>query len=148
MLDSVSQIVALAIDWHVGSDNVLTILVAADGTINRMGDGRPTWHDRSLYVGRTPDSLLPHLTRLLNDKMLMHTGRYELAPIVGIPCSLVIHVWSPDRQDTFEFHYGSESGGLPVEIPAFVTNAIQTTQGWYEGRRQQVKKRRPWWKLW
>ena len=137
----VSEITAVAINWHVGDDHVLTLLVSSDGTINRMGDGRPVNTDRDLYIGRTPISVLPHITSLLDDEMLKHTGKYELAPIQGTACTLQILLWAGNQRDGFEFRYGSESGGLPREIPKFVTNAIYSTQQWYEHQQTQAGKR-------
>jgi hypothetical protein len=86
----VSDIVAVLIFLKVRSEPVLGVLLANDGTINRMGTGSIDNSERSLFIGQTEAPLLPQLLAHLKDEMLDHTGAYDIKEKKGAPCQLSI----------------------------------------------------------
>jgi hypothetical protein len=157
----VQDIQAVAIKLEAASERVLFILLAHDGTVNRMGSGSLPVTDGDLYIGLAQPPLLDSALEALSDEMLRYTGSYDISEKSGDPCRLEILLWFADEShDGFEFFYGSESEGPPPDIAGFVRNAAMVTQEWYEGQQRMVadprnqvappwqQERRPWWKFW
>src|SRR5262245_46550220 len=98
----VSDIVAVLISLEVRSECALAVLVAGDGSINRLGTGSKNNTERDLFIGVTKEPLLPQLLAHLKDDILCHTGFYDLSKETrGDPCRLSIHL---------KFVDGSEDG--------------------------------------
>lgn len=140
MIQAVGEIVAAAIEWHVGDDHVLTLVMNPDGSIMRMGNGSPAWEDRDLYVGQASEPLLPDVLSNLSPDMLLLDGGYQLDPVEGLFCRLTLRFWSETDCNTIELRYGSVSGGLPPEVPLYVSGAIEKTSLWYEAQRRVAGK--------
>jgi len=132
----VGDIVVVSVSLEVRSEGVLFILLAKDGTINRMGTGSAGNTERNLFIGRTNQPLLGDLLSRLTDDMLRHTGTYDVKEKRGIPCRLSILMQFQDgSEDGFIITYGSESQGPPREIRAFVEAAAQITESWYSDQK-------------
>ena len=58
-----SHIVILTITLEIASKQALFVLLAKDGTVNRMGSGSPSTADGHLFIGRTAPPLLPEVGR-------------------------------------------------------------------------------------
>lgn len=140
MIETVGEIVAVAIEWHVGDDHVFTLAMGPDGSMMRMGNGRPAWEDRDLYVGQAPKPLLPSVLANLSPDMLLLDGVYQLDPVEGLLCRLILRFWSETDGNTIELRCGSVSGGLPQEVPLYVSGAIEATEPWYQVQRRVAGK--------
>lgn len=153
----VVDIEAVAITLTIGDKQALFLLIAADGTVNRMGSGAPSDDDHDLYIGRVQPPLLPEAVQALSDEMLQFMGGYDVAEKQGAPCRLSVGLHFRDgHDDGFGFTYGAESQGPPAELAAFVRHAVAVSEPWYQKQRQLAHKHptnaarppRPWWRFW
>jgi hypothetical protein len=150
----VHDIAGVAITLLVRSEQVLFVLLASDGTVNRMGTGSAQCTERHLFIGRTSQPLLPSLLANLTDEMLRFTGGYDVPNQQGDSCRLSIALKFTDgTEDGFGFAYGSRSQGPPTEISAFVRAAVSITDPWYSQQKAMVSNApstlsKPWWRFW
>lgn len=157
----VADIDLVAITLEIAKRQALFLLLARDGTVNRMGSGRLPSADQDMYIGRSEPPLLPAVLAALSDPMLRHTGGYDIPEKSGAPCRLAIMLRFADgSEDGFGFTYGSESEGPPADIAQFVRTAVEASQEWYERQRHMTGKapaptpspteqqRRAWWRFW
>lgn len=149
----VSDITAVNITLEVNRKHSLFILLADDGSINRLGTGEVYNKENDLYIGITNEPLFSQLMTNLTDDMLQFTGGYDVFDKKGENCDLSIGlVFADQTQDGFGFRYGSKSEGPPKEISNFVVEAVKITQTWYESQKKMTKgspeKGKPRWKFW
>jgi hypothetical protein len=153
-MHTVSDINAVHLTLVAGEKQVLFILLAADGTINRQGTGALTNTDNDLFIGRTEEPLFANLISYLDDEMMKFMGGYNVEDQRGVPCKLLIGLSFLNAEDNgFGFRYGSESKGPPHEIVQFVTAAVRLTDPWFQQQKKIVSKAKgtggkPWWKFW
>ncbi len=144
------EVTAVFIRLDAGRENtILSILLAADGTVNRMGNGRASDIDaeNTLYIGAGQQRLFHDFISRVPDDLLEYAGRYDMPEPRGIPCKLtLLFAGRGDTGARFEVNYGSESQGPPLGIRESVAAAVEITDGWL--RAQHAKVRKPWWKLW
>jgi hypothetical protein len=151
---AVSDIAAVHITLEVGGKQALFILLAADGSINRLGTGLIDNTENSLFIGITKEPLFAKLMRHLNDEMLNYMGGYDVPDQRGVPCKLSIGLLFAHGDDNgFGFRYGSQSEGPPHEIVQFITAAVQLTDPWFERQKAMASRskagvKKPWWKFW
>jgi len=154
-MPNVSDIQAVHVTLKIGDEQALFILLAADGSINRLGTGSVNNKDKDLFIGITKDSLFDQLMSNLDDEMLNYMGGYDVPEKHGKPCELMIGLsFASDDDNGFAFRYGSESEGPPGEIVQFVTSAVQLTDPWFREQKKMVQgaksddNKKPWWKFW
>jgi hypothetical protein len=156
---ALADIDVLSITLEIDSRQALFILVAKDGTVNRMGSGSPATADGALFIGTTQPPLFFEVIKGLSDKMLKFTGGYDVPGKRGVPCKLAIELRFRDGSDDgFGFTYGSDSKGPPNDIATLVQGAVAATQSWYQEQRRLAGKApappmassqvRPWWHFW
>jgi hypothetical protein len=151
---TVSDITAVHIALEAGDKQALFVLLATDGSINRLGTGSVANTDSDLFIGITKEALFAQLMAHLDDEMLKYMGGYDIHDQRGIPCKLSIGLSFANGEDSgFGFRYGSESQGPPDQIVQFVTAAVQLTNPWFQQQKRMVSKskgstKKPWWKLW
>jgi len=153
-MPKVSDINAVHVTLETGDKQVLLILLAADGSINRLGTGSVNNKDNDLFIGVTQEPLFKQLLTNLNDAMLDHMGGYDVPEQRGVPCKLSVGLaFANGEENGFGFRYGSESKGPPHEIIQFVTAAVQLTDPWFQQQKKMVGKsasneKKPWWRIW
>jgi len=153
---------AVLVTLYLDDHQSLVVLLAADGSINRLGFGRANESERDLLIGVTKEPLFSELmthsraewVSLLNRGFVLPSGREE--DILGIHCKLTVAFQFEESWGRFEFEYGSESGVLPLDIRGFVEKAVEITNPWMQAHRVAVPSsvvttpatRRPWWRFW
>ena len=128
----------------INGDTALFILLAEDGTVNRMGNGSLTNSDHEMYIGRQPEPLFARFIDRITPQMLEHQGAYELPNRVGANCELTLLLGYRDskRSAGFKFIYGSESQGPPPEIVELVRYAAEVTTPWHEQQKRIAKAKK------
>ena len=149
----VSGVIAVNISLEVDEKQSLFILLAADGSINRLGTGKVNNKENDLFIGITTEPLLSELMMHLTDEMLQFMGGYEIPDQRGASCRLSIGlIFADGEQNGFGFSYGSKSKGPPYEIGEFVIAAVRVTDPWFQAQKRMVEtssnENKPWWKLW
>ena len=120
----------------------LLVLVAADGSINRLGTGTVNNTEKEMFIGVTDSKLFEssrhHIT---SDVLRWIGGRADQAP-KGKTCELTIWLFLANKEErTIYFKYGSESMGPPPEVNRLVLAAIEITNPWYEELRRVLRRK-------
>ncbi|MGE0431195.1 MAG: hypothetical protein AB7K09_05205 [Planctomycetota bacterium] len=127
----------ISITLEVGDEALLFIHLDQAGNVQRMGTGEATQVEalKQLYHGTSDDHLFESLLGWISDDMLSHTGLYDLPEREGTPCKLQL-LFSTDDERTggYEFLYGTESEGPPIEILDFVVTALDLTDLWFRAQ--------------
>jgi len=135
------QIQKISIALDVEDKRALFILLASDGTINRMGTGALENAEHGLYIGRTSTAMFEKVRSFLNDTLLEHMGSYDLKDKQGAQCRLNIGLQFADgTENGFLFLYGADSMGPPTPIADLVKEAIRATDSWYENFKRTAAK--------
>ncbi len=131
------------VNLKVKDVNVLFILLAEDGTVNRLGDGSANNTDRTMFIGINREALFSQFMTRITPGMLQHQGAYELPNRKGDDCELTILLSyrENDKSAGFKFIYGSESSGPPREVADLVRYAAALTRPWHEEQKRIAKSR-------
>jgi len=136
MKDTVESIM---ITLEVGSKQSLFILLAADGSLNRLGTGSAENTDNDMFIGVTKKTLFKKLRKKIPQEWFDNLGRYEISEKKGLPCELTILMKHTDGQESgIQFLYGTESQGPPEDIVQFVSEAVKLTNPWHEAQKKMV----------
>lgn len=127
----------------INGDTALFILLAEDGTVNRMGNGSLA-SDHDMYIGRQPEPLFARFIGRITPQLLEHQGAYELPNRAGAHCELTLLLGSrgSNRSAGFKYIYGSESQGPPPEIADLIRYAVELTKPWYEQQKRSANARK------
>ena len=127
------------ISLGVGERQSLFILLAADGSINRLGSGAADNQEKDMFIGVTRDGLFEEFMRRVPGGLLEHQGAYDIAEKQGVTCKLSLLFGSGESTLAgFEFTYGSESQGPPQEICDLVLAARELTEPWYRTQQRMT----------
>jgi len=128
----------IRIELDINNKQSLYILLAKDGSISRLGHGHIDEPDQTLYIGETEEPLFEQLLSAVSPSWSQDLNHLYIIPnddesqIKGAHCKLVIDFQFPDEFKRIEFHYGSDSEGLPPDIYDFIQTAIELTNNWIE----------------
>ncbi len=140
-MHKVSDITAVSISLRIAEQTALFVLLAADGTVNRLGTGAVDNEENDLFIGVTQEPLFATLLSHFRDDLLEHLGGYDLPEKLGQPCTLSIGLkFANEDEDGFGFRYGSESQGPPRAIVEVVTTAVRLTDPWFEEQKLMVDR--------
>jgi hypothetical protein len=141
----VQDVSGIMITLEIHDKRSLFILLAADGSINRLGTGTLNNTENGLFIGTTSPAMFEAVRLCVNDDMLQFLGReFEVKNPVGAPCKLkIIFRFKDDSSNGFVFRYGSESEGPPHEIADLVRTAVRETDPWYEQFKKAPAQKKP-----
>ena len=127
------EVTGLAITLKVEEDLSLLVLLAADGSINRLGTGTVNNTDKGMFIGVADPNLYETIRPYINSDVIRWIGgRADQTP-KGKICELTIWLFLPNKQEhVIYFKYGSQSVGPPPEVSQLVSVAIEITNPWYE----------------
>jgi hypothetical protein len=130
---------------------VLVVLLARDGSINRMGNGTVNPEvDDTWYIGKVEEPLFDQLMMVVPNDILEYAGAYDPADRRGIECKCTIMFGHEDGRATqFEISYGSESEGPPLELQTIIRRAVELTDPWWKAQPNEANllrlgKPKPW----
>jgi hypothetical protein len=128
------KIVLISIAVEVNDQSTLLILLAADGTINRMDTGTEDGVKQPLVMGLTNKDYFAQLRSLVTPELFAYLGLLgDVTNKKGKPAKLTISFAFEDgTRNGFMFKYGTESQGPPEEVCDFVHKAVELTNPWYE----------------
>lgn len=120
------------IKWEIAEVPILMIMLSANGSVNRMGNGEEGNKNLQLYMGNTDEPLFVEFIRNVPDDMFDFAGRYTMPNPKGKLARLEI-AFEGDNIDTgFECLYGLDSEGPPEEMVTLVALALELTDPWVE----------------
>jgi hypothetical protein len=120
----------------------LFALLAADGSINRLGIGAADNTEKEMFTGviSDPKPFQNLRAQISPDLFKWIGGRADQTP-KGKICELTIWLFLPNNEEsTIYFKYGSESIGPPPEVGRLVLAAIDVTNPWYEQSKGGIAK--------
>ena len=127
------DVTGLVITLKVDDDLSLLVLLAADGSINRLGTGTVNNTEKEMFIGVTDPKLFETIRPHINSDVIRWIGGRADPALKGKICELAIGLFLPNKEErTIYFKYGSESIGPPPEVSRLVLSAIEITNPWYE----------------
>jgi hypothetical protein len=136
------DVTGLAITLKVEEDLSLLVLLAADGSINRLGTGTIDNTDKEMFIGVISDPQpFQHLRAQISPDLFKWIGSRADPSPKGKICELTIWLFLPNKEEhAISFKYGSESIGPPPEVSQLVLAAIDATNPWYEHFKAGIVK--------
>jgi hypothetical protein len=133
----------LSITLEINHKRSLFILLAADGSITRLGTGALDNTENGLFVGKTDPAIFQAVRAHLSTELFQFLGgTFQLKNPVGASCKLTIAFQSNDNSfNGFVFLYGAESAGPPTEVADLVRAAVRQTDPWYENFKRATARR-------
>jgi len=128
------DVTGVAMSLKVDEELSLFALLAADGSINRLGTGTIDNREKDLCIGVISDPMPFQnlLAQVSPDLFKWVGGRADPSP-KGKICELMIWLFLPNKEErTIFFKYGCESIGPPPEVSRLVLAMIDATTPWYE----------------
>jgi hypothetical protein len=112
----------------------LLILLAADGTVNRMGYGTEQVVDAPLCIGLTDGRLFREFEEIVPGMIFDYQGAYDVKEKSGKLARLRMMFADSRSRDArgFDIQYGTDSVGVPTEIAILVERAVNLTDSWYQ----------------
>ena len=127
----------------INDDLSLFGLLAADGSINRLGTGTLNNTEKDMFIGITDPKVFEKLRAQIRPELLRWVGGRADKSLRGKVCELQIHLMLANkREQSIYFKYGSDSLGPPSEVSQFVTAFVETTSPWYEEQKAMVAEQR------
>ena len=127
--DSVARIMVVL---ECDGDQVLFILLADDGTINRMGTGTEDNREQGLFIGVIDPAAFVTVRSVCSPVLDDWIGGYGDPDAAGKPCKLLVGFQTSAGAELLsQWEYGTESKGPPAEVIAVVKQAVQATEDWY-----------------
>jgi hypothetical protein len=122
------------------NDPLLFILLASDGSINRIGSGALKDKNRDMFIGKSDPAIFARVLPYLTEEILWGLGKvFSHKSIQGMPCKLTIMLrFNDGTSGGSEYHYGSESESPPRDVVYLVTAAVRETEGWYQEQLRMV----------
>lgn len=131
-----NDIVAFLVTLDIDTFQVLFIMIGADGSISRLGNGSSESTERDLFVGRSTRELFDKMQGELTEHLMQWMGSYSDPDPKGKICNLSVGFQLEDGRELMSrWQYGSESQGPPPEICRFVIAAVNITDTWYEAEK-------------
>jgi hypothetical protein len=143
------------ISLELGDTHALFIILAADGTICRKGNGDPH-ASLPMLKGHSDLGHFEAFMRTVQDGWFAYSGAIKQEPIIGTESKLLIVFSGANNEEAgFKCTYGSESQGPPCELTDMLITAVKLTDGWYHDEQQQMMIPheptaipRGWWEFW
>ena len=151
-MTSTDSIDVVTISLEIDGTPSLFILLANDGSINRMGPGSVHNTEHDMYIGVIDNKPFQKVRAKIPADWLDQSGRFEQPNRMGPECELTIGLRRTDGEDVIiQILYGAESEGPPEDVVDFVSTAVDLTANWTRKQKALAEKadgEKPWWKFW
>lgn len=159
---NVNDITGIMVSLEVDKRIVLHILIAHDGIIKRIGNGRADCTDNHVFVGRVEPGVFKELKAAFHQGMAESLQKcYENQDIRGQLCDFKVMVEANGVEGQTQFLYGTESTGPSPDFVNFAAKAVQLTNPWHAAQHQILAnekaasaantantEKKSWWKPW
>lgn len=136
------DVVGVLITLYVETEQVLFILLTADGAVNRMGTGAVDNQEKRLFIAQSSGEMFEDLKSRIQRDSMQWEGGYRAPEQTGKTCCLTVGFMNDQgEQSVCKFQYGSESQGPPNDLCDLVMAAIEITDPWYQEQNRVVTKR-------
>jgi|SRR5215469_9571092 len=136
------DVTGVAMTLKVEEELSLVALLAADGSINRLGTGTIDNTQKDMFIGVLDDPKpFENLRAQISPDLFKWIGGRAAQSPKGKICELTIWLFLPNKEErTIYFKYGSESIGPPPEVHRLVLAAIEITNPCYEQFKAGIAK--------
>jgi hypothetical protein len=143
MMIKPEDVTGVAVSLKVDDDLSLFALLAADGSINRLGTGTIDNTEKEMFIGVVNDpKAFQNLRAQISPDLFKWVGGELIHPPRGKFCELTIGLFLPNKEErTIFFKYGSESIGPPPEVKRLVLAMFEATNPWYEQFKAGIVKK-------
>ena len=139
---NVENIAAIMVSLTIDGKNSLWVLLAKDGSINRLGTGAEDNTENDMFIGVTSPEAFEKLRKQVEPDIFKYEGEYSGNNIVGKSCELqVAFKFTDNKEIGSTWRYGTKSSGPPQEIKRFVLASIEATESWLEEQKRATKKK-------
>ncbi|QHS63388.1 hypothetical protein [Chitinophaga agri] len=159
---NVNDITGIMVSLEVDKRIVLYILIAPDGIIKRLGDGRADCKETQAFIGRVEPGIFKELKAAYTQEMANSLNQYyEIHEIKGQLCDLKVMVDVNGVEGYTQFVYGTASVGPSRDFADFAARAVSLTNPWYaeqhrimaeekaaKAAKEVNVEKKSWWKPW
>ena len=136
---NMSDISGVGIHFKVDDNLSLFGLLAADGSINRLGTGALNNTEKTMFIGIADPELFQGLRARITPDLLKWIGERADQSLRGKVCELQIYFLLEDKTEQRIFlKYGSDSLRPPPEVSQFVSAFVEVTSPWYEAQKSSA----------
>ena len=134
------EIVGIMVALLVDGEQTLFLMLGADGSINRIGNGSVDHIERQMFIGMTDPGLFRELRSRVGPGVLHWVGQsMTAAHKEGTACELTVQFrWADGSEGASVWRYGSESRGPHPDVSELVTAAVEATDSWFEKQKAMV----------
>lgn len=128
------DVTGVAMSLNVDENPSLFVLLAADGSINRLGTGAIDSAEKDMCIGVLSDAEpFQNLRAQISPDLFKWVGGRADPALKGRVCELTIRLFLLNKEErTIYFKYGSESIGPPPEVTQLVLAIVAVTNPWYQ----------------
>ncbi len=130
------EIERVMIKWEIEGEPFLQIMLSANGSVNRMGDGEKFDKKPQIHMGFSEEPLLEMFLKEVPPELFTYAGRYTMPDPKGERASLEISFTGKEIDTGVECTYGTESEGPPEEMISLVELALDLTDSWIETKKR------------
>ncbi len=141
MMVEQEEIKGIYVILNVEGVPALLVLLALDGSINRMGTGAVDNTEMGMFIGVADPALFLKMRSQVTADLLQWIGARADPQPKGKVCELTIgFMLANGKEQGIQFKYGSESLGPPPEVRRFVTAMVEARDPWYEDFKAKTAK--------
>ena len=130
------EVSSIMVTIDVGGTKLLFILLAQDGTINRMGTGTANNTDNDMFIGMSDGAAFTRVRELAGPIIDNWIGSYGVPDPRGKSCELLVGLRTSDGRELMShWKYGSESQGPPPELASIARKAVEETDNWWQEQK-------------
>ena len=138
----IENIDAIFVSLEIEGKNSLFVLLAKDGSINRLGTGTEDNTENDMFIGVTSSEAFEKLHKKIEPEIFNWEGEYKAPNIAGKTCKLTVGFRIADGRETGSvWEYGTKSQGPPPEIGRLVVASVGATEAWFEEQKRVTKKK-------
>ena len=135
-----SYVDAVIVCREIDDATSIFVMLARDGSINRIGSDSPECDEKDMFIGMTKDKLFEEFIDKCPAAFIAAPGE-AYAPtgeLKGKEVKFSLMFQSGDSKSGLMFLYGTESGGIPDDLDQVVALAKDVTESWYQNQRKMI----------
>jgi hypothetical protein len=137
-----NQFTALTLEVDISNKNCLAILLARDGTINRVGSGIVDSTDKDFFMGMTTEKLFDNLMETVSGDLMAYCN--QAPPTCDTTrqiCKVKFSFSGITSGIGGEYCINGTVNDLPKPIKEYIANAIKITGPWYQLQKHLLKEK-------
>ena len=133
---------ATTLEVDISNKDVLMILLAKDGTINREGSGVIDTAGNNYFIGMTKEPVFDSLMHSITDSLISYFDKPN-SNCDTTKANIKVTATFDDKESTtgFEYCINGTQNDLPAPIREYIANAMRLTDPWYQEQKSMIKKK-------